>query len=74
VLVHAGVCRRLVLAEDYSALEDKGNSVVPVQSRFTLLADEAAALKTIMALQDVPVILVATPGRRCAAQLGDDPN
>jgi pimeloyl-ACP methyl ester carboxylesterase len=55
-------------------LEDKGYSVAAVQNPLTSLADEAAAVRRTLALQDGPTILVGHSwGGAAITQVGDDP-
>src|SRR5271170_1317171 len=74
VLVHGawadGSCWSRVIA----LLQAKGYHVVAVQNPLTSLADDVAATKRIIALQDGPVILAGHSwGGAVITQAGDDP-
>lgn len=58
VLVHAAFADGTTWSRIIPLLEDKGYSVAAVQNPLTSLADDVAAARRIIALQDGPVILV----------------
>jgi pimeloyl-ACP methyl ester carboxylesterase len=58
VLVHGAFADGSCWSRIIPLLEDKGYSVVAVQNPLTSLADDAAATRRTIALQDGPVILV----------------
>jgi pimeloyl-ACP methyl ester carboxylesterase len=74
VLVHGAFADGTSWSKIIPLLEDKGYSVVAVQNPLTSLADDAAAARRIIALQDGPVILVGHSwGGAVITQVGDDP-
>ncbi len=74
VLVHGAFADGTSWAKVIPLLEEKGYHVVAVQNPLTSLADDVAATKRIVALQDGPVILVGHSwGGAVITQAGDDP-
>jgi pimeloyl-ACP methyl ester carboxylesterase len=74
VLVHGAFADGTSWSKVIPLLESKGYNVVAVQNPLTSLADDVAAAKRIIALQDGPVILVGHSwGGAVITQVGDDP-
>jgi pimeloyl-ACP methyl ester carboxylesterase len=74
VLVHGAFADGTSWAKVIPILEAEGYHVVAVQNPLTSLADDVAATKRAIALQDGPVILVAHSwGGAVITQAGDDP-
>ena len=74
VLVHGAFADGTSWSKVIPILEAKGYHVVAVQNPLTSLADDVAATKRIIALQDGPVILVGHSwGGAVITQAGDDP-
>jgi pimeloyl-ACP methyl ester carboxylesterase len=74
VLVHGAFADGTSWAKVIPILEADGYHVVAVQNPLTSLADDVAATKRIIALQDGPVILVGHSwGGAVITQAGDDP-
>jgi pimeloyl-ACP methyl ester carboxylesterase len=74
VLVHGAFADGTSWSKVIPLLESKGYHVVAVQNPLTSLADDVAATKRIIALQDGPVILVGHSwGGAVITQAGDDP-
>jgi pimeloyl-ACP methyl ester carboxylesterase len=74
VLVHGAFADGTSWSKVIPLLEAKGYHVVAVQNPLTSLADDVAATKRIIALQDGPVILVGHSwGGAVITQAGDDP-
>jgi len=73
-LVHGAFADGTSWSKVIPILEAKGYHVVAVQNPLTSLADDVAATKRIIALQDGPVILVGHSwGGAVITQAGDDP-
>jgi len=74
ILVHGAFADASSWSKVIPILEAKGYHVVAVQNPLTSLADDVAATKRIVALQDGPVILVGHSwGGAVITQAGDDP-
>ncbi|MGA3104611.1 MAG: alpha/beta hydrolase [Terriglobales bacterium] len=74
VLVHGAFADGTSWSKIIPLLEAKGYNVVAVQNPLTSLADDVAATRRIIALQDGPVILVGHSwGGAVITQVGDDP-
>jgi pimeloyl-ACP methyl ester carboxylesterase len=74
VLVHGAFADASSWAKLIPLLEADGYHVVAVQNPLTSLADDVAATKRVIALQDGPVILVGHSwGGAVITQVGDDP-
>jgi pimeloyl-ACP methyl ester carboxylesterase len=74
VLVHGAFADASSWAKLIPILEADGYHVVAVQNPLTSLADDVAATKRVIALQDGPVILVGHSwGGAVITQAGDDP-
>ena len=74
VLVHGAFADGTSWSKIIPLLEQKGYHVVAVQNPLTSLADDVAATRRIIALQDGPVILVGHSwGGAVITQAGDDP-
>jgi pimeloyl-ACP methyl ester carboxylesterase len=74
VLVHGAFADGTSWSKLIPILEAQGYHVVAVQNPLTSLADDVAATKRIIALQDGPVILVGHSwGGAVITQAGDDP-
>jgi pimeloyl-ACP methyl ester carboxylesterase len=74
VLVHGAFADGSSWSKVIPLLEAKGYHVVAVQNPLTSLADDVAATKRILDLQDGPVILVGHSwGGTVITQAGDDP-
>ena len=74
VLVHGAFADGTSWSKVIPLLEAKGYNVVAVQNPLTSLADDVAATKRIIALQDGPVVLVGHSwGGAVITQAGDDP-
>jgi pimeloyl-ACP methyl ester carboxylesterase len=74
VLVHGAFADGTSWSKIIPRLEAKGYHVVAVQNPLTSLADDVAATKRIIDLQDGPVILVGHSwGGAVITQAGDDP-
>jgi pimeloyl-ACP methyl ester carboxylesterase len=74
VLVHGAFADGTSWSKVIPLLEAKGYHVVAVQNPLTSLADDVAATRRIVALQDGPVILVGHSwGGAVITQAGDDP-
>jgi pimeloyl-ACP methyl ester carboxylesterase len=74
VLVHGAFADGSSWAKVIPLLEAKGYRVTAVQNPLTSLADDVAATKRIIALQEGPVILVGHSwGGAVISQAGDDP-
>src|SRR5271170_5807795 len=74
VLVHGAFADGTSWSKVIPLLEAKGYHVVAVQNPLTSLADDVAATKRIIALQDGPVILAGHSwGGAVITQAGDDP-
>jgi pimeloyl-ACP methyl ester carboxylesterase len=74
VLVHGAFADGTSWSKVIPLLRERGYHVVAVQNPLTSLADDAAATKRIIALQDGPVILVGHSwGGAVITQAGDDP-
>jgi len=74
VLVHGAFADGTSWSKVIPLLEARGYHVVAVQNPLTSLADDVAAAKRIVELQDGPVILVAHSwGGAVITQMGDDP-
>jgi pimeloyl-ACP methyl ester carboxylesterase len=75
VLVHGAFADGTSWSKIIPLLEAEGYNVVAVQNPLTSLADDVAATKRIIALQDGPVVLVGHSwGGAVITQAGDDPN
>jgi pimeloyl-ACP methyl ester carboxylesterase len=74
VLVHGAFADGTSWSKIIPLLEAEGYNVVAVQNPLTSLADDVAATKRIIALQDGPVLLVGHSwGGAVITQAGDDP-
>ena len=74
VLVHGAFADGTSWSKIIPLLEQKGYHVVAVQNPLTSLADDVAATRRIIALQDGPVILVGHSwGGAVITQAGEDP-
>jgi len=74
VLVHGAFADGTSWSKIIPILEAQGYHVVAVQNPLTSLADDVAATRRAIALQDGPVILVAHSwGGAVITQVGDDP-
>jgi pimeloyl-ACP methyl ester carboxylesterase len=74
VLVHGAFADGTSWSKVIPILEAEGFHVVAVQNPLTSLADDVAATKRVIALQDGPVILVGHSwGGAVITQAGDDP-
>lgn len=74
VLVHGAFADGSSWSKVIPLLESKGLHVTAVQNAVTSLADDVAATKRVIALQDGPVILVGHSwGGAVITQAGDDP-
>jgi pimeloyl-ACP methyl ester carboxylesterase len=74
VLVHGAFADGTSWSKIVPILEAEGYHVVAVQNPLTSLADDVAATKRIIALQDGPVLLVGHSwGGAVITQAGDDP-
>jgi pimeloyl-ACP methyl ester carboxylesterase len=74
VLVHGAFADGTSWTKIIPLLEADGYNVIAVQNPLTSLADDVAATKRIIALQDGPVILVGHSwGGAVITQAGDDP-
>jgi pimeloyl-ACP methyl ester carboxylesterase len=74
VLVHGAFADGTSWSKVIPLLDAKGYHVVAVQNPLTSLADDVAATKRVIALQDGPVILVGHSwGGAVITQAGDDP-
>jgi len=74
VLVHGAFADGTSWSKIIPLLEAEGYDVVAVQNPLTSLADDVAATKRIIALQDGPVLLVGHSwGGAVITQAGDDP-
>jgi pimeloyl-ACP methyl ester carboxylesterase len=74
VLVHGAFADGTSWSKIIPLLEAEGYNVVAVQNPLTFLADDVAATKRIIALQDGPVLLVGHSwGGAVITQAGDDP-
>src|SRR5258707_12552270 len=74
VLVHGAFADGTSWSKISALLEAEGYSVVAGQNPLTSLADDVAATKRIIALQDGPVLLVGHSwGGAVITQAGDDP-
>jgi pimeloyl-ACP methyl ester carboxylesterase len=74
VLVHGAFADGSSWNKIIPALEKKGFHVTAVHLPFTTLADDAAAVKRAIALQDGPVLLVGhSYGGAVISEAGDDP-
>ncbi len=74
VLVHGAFADGSSYAKVIPLLEAKGFNVVAVQNPLTSLADDAAAAKRAIAMQDGPVILVGHSwGGMVISEAGNDP-
>jgi pimeloyl-ACP methyl ester carboxylesterase len=74
VLVHGAFADGSSWSKIIPLLEAEGYHVVAVQNPLTSLADDVAATRRIIALQDGPVILVGHSwGGAVITQVGDDP-
>jgi pimeloyl-ACP methyl ester carboxylesterase len=74
VLVHGAFADGSSWSRIIPLLEEKGYSVVAAQNPLTSLADDAAAVRRTIALQDGPVILVGHSWAGAViTQVGDDP-
>ncbi len=74
VLVHGAFADGTSWSKIIPLLEQRGYHVVAVQNPLTSLADDVAATKRIIALQNGPVILVGHSwGGAVITQAGDDP-
>jgi pimeloyl-ACP methyl ester carboxylesterase len=74
ILVHGAFADASSWSKVIPILEAEGYHVVAVQNPLTSLADDVAATKRIVALQDGPVILVGHSwGGAVITQAGDDP-
>ena len=74
VLVHGAFADGTSWSKIIPLLEAKGYNVVAVQNPLTSLADDVAATRRIIALQDGPVILVGHSwGGAVITRVGDDP-
>ena len=74
VLVHGAFADGSSWSKIVPLLEAEGYHVVAVQNPLTSLADDVAATKRIIALQDGPVLLVGHSwGGAVITQVGDDP-
>jgi pimeloyl-ACP methyl ester carboxylesterase len=74
VLVHGAFADGTSWSKIIPLLEAEGYNVVAVQNPLTSLADDVAATKRIIALQDGPVVLVGHSwGGAVITQAGDDP-
>jgi pimeloyl-ACP methyl ester carboxylesterase len=74
VLVHGAFADGTSWSKIIPLLEAEGYSVVAVQNPLASLADDVAATKRIIALQDGPVLLVGHSwGGAVISQAGDDP-
>jgi len=74
ILVHGAFADGTSWSKVIPLLEAKGYHVVAVQNPLTSLADDVAATKRAIALQDGPVILVGHSwGGAVITQAGDDP-
>jgi pimeloyl-ACP methyl ester carboxylesterase len=74
VLVHGAFADGTSWSKIIPLLEAEGYKVVAVQNPLTSLADDVAATKRIIALQDGPVLLVGHSwGGAVITQAGDDP-
>jgi len=74
VLVHGAFADGTSWGKVIPILEARGFHVVAVQNPLTSLADDAAATRRIIALQDGPVILVGHSwGGAVISEAGDDP-
>jgi len=74
VLVHGAFADGTSWWKVIPLLEGKGYSVIAVQNPLTSLADDAAAARRTIALQDGPVILVGHSwGGAVITEAGDDP-
>lgn len=74
VLVHGAFADGTSWSKIIPILEAEGYNIVAVQNPLTSLADDVAATKRIIALQDGPVLLVGHSwGGAVITQAGDDP-
>ena len=74
VLVHGAFADGTSWSKIIPILESEGYHVVAVQNPLTSLADDVAATRRVIALQDGPVILVGHSwGGAVITQVGDDP-
>jgi pimeloyl-ACP methyl ester carboxylesterase len=74
VLVHGAFADGSSWSKIIPLLEEQGYNVVAVQNPLTSLADDVAATRRVIALQDGPVLLVGHSwGGAVITQVGDDP-